>query len=692
MDADSLGATVRRLLLKYADLQSVSTWEYSSWDAAWNTLWATRRTLLSGLVAVGLCGLGIGFVFFRKRLFTQKDTLCIFIYMVVTVFLLESVQKMTKIDVQLDSTYQDVDVPVPIPLVRFGRWTVAQRAWCASGTLSAQIEKRTDDLRMGETAANAYRHLIRNNLLRKRGTGNALLTDDNDTLDGVGTSPPESAVLRVKVKPRRTLPEVRQSAEYCIFQGPPQKCTQDCLYLGTAEFAEAKQELAYIAEANRQYREIQKDIAADKKEYVRLSVDLMKNYQAFSKRSIFILDELETVGVSSVQMEKDIRSLLAKYDDLFSRTFTPSETQIVISPTSLCVKIGGGAKPYPKPYTSKPVGQSSITQENKIVIQETVRPASSYLLSPVTASLSETTWNTFHRSPKLSVSDPAVIGTTLTTSPVFKPKNRNSFFISAYTLLAICEIMMFIQVFLVLGVIIAAVLNRRLLYLCFYFAICASLALALLLSLSSLSFAASFAALCRRGLRCTSRSRVTPQPMQVADLIDLPQRALSQSIQDSEASLKSQIDALLLTNTSEDIQNLSSNLQRLFQVKKDFPLLLAGNANRNLVQQNALYSAANGMNQALNGLRRLDNRLRSTPWSSVFQSLAQISVLLNSDQPNTIARKRKALATLAGAPEIPDTRTCAGKETAICELKNRFDSLFIGLFLFSVILPLLIAI
>ncbi|EHY65090.1 hypothetical protein NERG_01536 [Nematocida ausubeli] len=262
-----------------------------------------------------------------------------------------------------------------------------------------------------------------------------------------------------------------------------------------------------------------------------------------------------------------------------------------------------------------------------------------------------------------------------------------------YTLIA-TEALIFIQVVLVMGVIFSIIFGMNWLYLAFYFSMCGSLIISLILGFIAFVNSTAVDSLCKSGLKCSIQASVAQDgaAIPVSRLIDVPEMALRDSITRSTNRLQKQINTVLTSNTFEEIQTIAGQLDRLFQIKKDFPNLIASNANREVVDKDAIYQAADKMNASLDSIKSLDKQIRNTGWTETFKKLSQVNILLSDTTYTKNIKKRQALSGLSNGTVITsDMSSCAGKEEAVCDLKRRFDSLFIGLFLFAVVLSIAIA-
>lgn len=795
MEPESLGQTIRNALLRYADVQRINTWDYRAFREVWNTVLSGSRTMIAAVVGAVLCLGAVGFILARKRAFTQKDTLCVFIYMVVTIFLLESVQKMLKINVTVDSAYANLEVIMPKSELFLGG--SGKKAWCESG-LDRELEARRDEQTMGPQGSKVYRRLLRNRMARKARPNQGTFVVDKASGQIVGESTPKG----YRIVGGSASAPIKSAAEYCIFRGPAQRCRKNgCLYLEADDFNEAATEMRYINKVNRDYAAVQRKMQRDRNSYTNYSVSLLENFRELAKIGELLKDELGSSGVSFKQMENSLSSLTQKYNTIFAADPANTTTEIAIDPSSICVSVSensAASKRYLRSRRRRAVADTlapaqTVERTEKVTIHDSFPTPSARSIEtrplarsarPVRAELpesDESDWaphngnasflctnddavadrrsrpfNSFLAALRSALVPKSWLRKPLSTRPVVSstelsgsangyssgysssyapgsttgssaglPDNRtpyppdsyspypptrhkrlvkslpadstvrpedNGFFWSISSTLSWAEILMFFQVFLVLGVIISVVFDLKILYLLFYFAICISLALVLVLGAYSFTYATGLSSLCREGLGCRNFLQAPPTAKKVSEMIDIPQRVLKDSVTQSENQLQNQIDTLLNTNTSEDLEELSAQLSRLRQLKGDFNLLLVGNPNRDLINKRQFYSYANKMNSSLNSLKSLDAKVRSGGWSDTFKELVQVNILITDTSRNGNIKRRETLLTMAGGTPNIDPASCSGKEVQVCTLKERFDSLFTGLALFSILLPVIIAI
>ncbi|KAI5161718.1 hypothetical protein NEAUS03_1731, partial [Nematocida ausubeli] len=621
-----------------------------------------------------------GFIIIRKRSFTQKDTLCAFIFMVVSIFLLDSVQTMRKIEISLDKSYKDIEINIPFS--SFFLNTPINRQKMCSTDFNSQLERSIDDIQLGEKASAAYRNLVRNNVLQKRPLAVAQL---NPALNNTSVvSLPVSAPI---------------NTEYCIYKmpsvGKPDPSCVGCQFLEEKEFVEAREDLKYIDTVNRQYQDIERNLVTAKGKYKTYSVDLMNNFKAFNKVSYFVRDELVAVGIDFKSIENAILELINKYEAIFSGS-VQNITKLQVDSDSLCVSIKNTET---KPFSSSAriVGKTPVRRRTSKVIvkeQETYRPNSMLVIKSGLAEdpSQQTIEDAIHQMVQSNIRMPADL--VPVTNAGTRSGGDDPFFTAMkYTLIA-TEVLIFIQVILVMGVIFSIIFGINWLYLAFYFSMCGSLIISLILGFIAFVNSTAVDSLCKSGLKCSMQASIAQDGavIPVSRLIDVPEMALRDSITRSTNRLQKQINTVLTSNTFEEIQTISGQLDRLFQIKKDFPNLIASNENREVVDKDAIYQAADKINASLNSIKSLDKQIRNTGWTETFKKLSQVNILLSDTTYTKNIKKRQALSGLSNGTTITsDMSSCAGKEEAVCDLKRRFDSLFIGLFLFAVVLSIAIA-
>ncbi|KAI5161073.1 hypothetical protein NEAUS04_0360 [Nematocida ausubeli] len=680
MEYKSLGSTLRSSLLKYSVMERISIWEFNEWNAIWMTMLSSARMISFFAITTIISVCSLGFIIIRKRSFTQKDTLCAFIFMVVSIFLLDSVQTMRKIEISLDKSYKDIEIKIPFS--SFFLNTPINRQKMCSTDFNSQLERSIDDIQLGEKASAAYRNLVRNNVLQKRPLAVEQL---NPVLNNTSVvSLPASAPI---------------NTEYCIYKMPsvgrPDPSCVGCQFLDEKEFAEAREDLKYIDSVNRQYQDIERNLVTAKGKYKTYSVDLMNNFKTFNKVSYFVRDELVAVGIDFKSIENAILELINKYEAIFSGS-VQNITKLQVDSDSLCVSIKNTET---KPFSSsaRTVGKGPVRRRTSKVIvkeQETYRPNSMLVIKSGLAEdpSQQTIEDAIHQMVQSNIRMPADLVPAINAST--RSGGDDPFFTAMrYTLIA-TEALIFIQVILVMGVIFSIIFGMNWLYLAFYFSMCGSLIISLILGFIAFVNSTAVDSLCKSGLKCSMQASVAQDgtAIPVSRLIDVPEMALRDSVTRSTNRLQKQINTVLTSNTFEEIQTIAGQLDRLFQIKKDFPNLIASNANREVIDKDAIYQAADKMNASLDNIKSLDKQIRNTGWTETFKKLSQVNILLSDTTYTKNIKKRQALSGLSNGTVITsDMSSCAGKEEAVCELKRRFDSLFIGLFLFAVVLSIAIA-
>lgn len=690
MENNSLGSTVRKGLLKYAIMERISIWDFNEWTAVWMSFLSSYRVSITIILAVCITLGSFGFIIIRKKVFTQKDTLCAFVFMVVSIFLLESVQKMLKIEVSLDRTYSNVEITIPFsPLIPN---TPTSRELICKDTFNDRLEKTKDQLEMGDRAADAYRNLVRETMLRKRPQKEPGLVQT--TIPGriIGVEGP---------------PQIRK--EYCIYRRREKesvlgrKCPK-CTYLNEKEFNEAKADLEYIDKVNKEYQEIEKNIEVSRNMYRKQSVELMKNFKDFNKLSYFVREEMGTVGISFSRIESAILHLVNKYEMIFAGG-PRKHTRLRTEGDAVCVTIEGEDKIEP-PREIYQVKQKVVKKKTKITEETGLSNIGRQLMILRTGLVGDSGDSYTRREKKepgtveeavhdmiKSNAEAPVLQRQMGDSYRTGKTKKDPFFRAMTYTLTVTEIVIFIQVLLVLGMIISIIFDRKWLYFVFYASMCGSLIASLVLGYIAFVNSAALSSLCQEGLKCDMQMGQSEERVQaIGNMIDMPERALKRSVEMSAEHLQKQINIVLTSNTAEYIQDIEGQVDRLFQVKKDFDLLISTNPHRRMVRKNEIYGAGEKIRKTLNEMKMLDKEIRGNRWTETFKKISQVGILLMPSTNRSNRKKREVLSSLSKNPTPVDGSSCSGKEQLVCELRDRFDSLFVGLFLFSVVLSVAIAI
>lgn len=699
MEYNTLGSTIRKSLLKYAIMESISIWDYNGWSALWMTFFSSYRISVTILVAACITVGSLGFIILRKKEFTQKDTLCAFIFMVVSIFLLESVQKMLKIEVLLDGTYSDVGITVPFsPLIINN---VRNREIVCRNTFNDKLETTADKMQMGERAAEAYRKLVKETMLKKRSNQNNSINSLNSPNNSQNTTEP----ARIS---RDTYPMIK---EYCIYKKNTQtqntKTCPGCIYLQEKEFEEAKADLQYIDRINREYEEIERDIAQSKDIYRTQSVELMKNFKNFNKLSYFVRDEMSAVGISLNRIERAILRLVNKYEMIFAQG-PKKRTKLTEKGDSLCIRVGPTEPADKHTYqirqkrTKKKIKITEETQTHSIgrgiVIRTGLIQGPEHSTHNITDSMTDnsthnmTVEEAVHDMIKSKAEAP-ILNSIQPEENRERETKTDPFFHTVKYFLTATEVLIFIQVLLVLGLIISIVFDKKWMYFVFYGCMCGSLLFSLFLGYSSFVHSSVLSSLCKSGLKCEGRTgSEIEQAKTVGSMIDIPEAVLKHSIERSEEYLQKRINTVITSNVSEEIEGIGGQIDRLFQIRKDFDTLTSTNIHRNLVRKEEIFETAGRIKKTLHEIKRLDRKIRGTKWTESFKALSQINILLSKTTGQSNRKKREILSNLSNHKTRADVNSCTGKEEAVCEMKERFDSLFVGLFLFSVVIAVVIAV
>ncbi|KAH9387391.1 uncharacterized protein NEMAJ01_2287, partial [Nematocida major] len=480
MAYESLGSTVRNALLKYSLFEQVSVWDFSQWDALWMTVLSSKRMMFSFFVTTVVIVCSLGFIILRKRSFTQKDTLCAFIFMVVSIFLLETVQNMLKTEISLDATYTDVSISIPFS--SFLTNTPQNRQKICSNGLDGKLEQKQDELKFGERASATYRRLLRSNLM-------------------MGAPASGASVGPVAQVPAYA----SQKTEYCIFktsQRLKNKDCQDCIFLENTEFDEAKADLIYIDGVMKEYQEIERNLEQSRLQYRQYSFDLMKAFKDLNRESYYARGELSTVGVDFGAMESAIIALVSKYDRMFAGV-SAKYSRLKVGSNSVCVSIGSAALPVSEPRKNLWVKRQTKTLS--IVKKRDAHPGTSLIVSSravaqpsVDASIADTLHDMIISNGGMS----AVYGPAGTAS---SSASKDPFFADMRFSLWLTQILIFFQVLLVLGVIISIVFDKNWLYCILYCCMCGSLIASLALGFVAFVNSAALSSLCKSGLQCDSQ-------------------------------------------------------------------------------------------------------------------------------------------------------------------------------------------
>ncbi|OAG30733.1 hypothetical protein NEIG_00245 [Nematocida sp. ERTm5] len=674
MEYKSFGSTIRNTLLKYAIMHNISTWDYSIWNTLLMTALSSIRMIIFVIFTVFITISSIFYIIVKKRRFTQKDTLCIFIFMVISIFLLDTVENMRKIEIYLDNSYTNIEISMPYSYYLINN-TLENENICK---FNRKLEKSEDDLKYGEKVSNTYIKLLQQNINNKHNRlinnnilNNRLITTGDRLING------------------NTTGDRLITTEYCIYNNN-NKCN-NCILLKDKEFKEVKSNLQYINSINKEYSDIERQLDMSKVEYKVKTVELMKNFKEFNKLTYFIREELETIGVNFNSIEDSIISLIDKYDKVFSGDIS-NITRIKIFDDSVCVSIKNNEKkPFYKNFYKKK-NLPKVKKTSTIIVEEkkTYKPPLMTLKNNIIQEdLSDEITNNIHDMVKSNIKIPTEF---LINENFDKSKDSNSpFFISVTYTLIITEILIFIQVLLVMGTLLAIVFDKKWIYMGLYCTMCGSLIFSLILGFVALTNSVIFSYLCENGLKCDLHQPIHTAVTPISNLLDTPDMILRDSINRSTNRLQKQINTVISTNTTEDIENILNQIDRLFQIKSDFKNFISNNPNGNLVNEDSVYNTASKIKSTLNSIKSQDKKVRDNNWTDVFKKLSEINVLLTDTSPNINRRRRERLSELSTGHST-EVSSCTSKEKSICDLKNRFDSLFIGLFFFSVILSVLIAI
>ncbi|EIJ88502.1 uncharacterized protein NEPG_00274 [Nematocida parisii ERTm1] len=354
MEYKSFGSTIRNALLKYAIMHNISIWDYSIWNTLLMTALSSIRMIIFIIFTVFITLSSIFYIIIKKRRFTQKDTLCIFIFMVISIFLLDTVENMRKIEIYLDNSYPNIEITIPYSYYLINN-PLENENICK---FNRKLEKSEDDLKYGEKVSGTYIKLLQQNINNKHNKiiSNRLINGNttgynNNRLNTTGYN--NNRLINGNTVGNRLING--NTTEYCIYNNN-NKCN-NCILLKDEEFKEVKSNLQYINSINKEYSDIERQLDRSKIEYKVKTVELMKNFKEFNKLTYFIREELETIGVNFNSIEDSIISLIDKYDKVFSGDIS-NITRIKIFEDSVCVSIKNNEKkPFYKNFYKKRIYQ-----------------------------------------------------------------------------------------------------------------------------------------------------------------------------------------------------------------------------------------------------------------------------------------------------------------------------------------------
>lgn len=754
MDVETIGRKARRALMRGASMHPISTWEYGATSVLADTVFSNGKTLAAAVVVIMIGTVSILLILLRRKRLRTKDTLCVFVYMVVSIFLLESVQRMKKIDLSLEeNVYADLDVEVPENafFVTVLLQTLGKRERC-KGSLDKKLEEKIEEVQMGRRAAEAYRDVIKRRA-KKAGSKKSAVIVDKETGEVLGetTLGDVAALSKVDVSLKDEAPPTRKALararalaparqmqmEYCIMKKTPStgEPREGCIFLENPEFEEAREEYMLIKKASGKYNAQRRKLDLERRGYRNTAISLMKHFKVFAKIGTLFKRELFEMNISLVQMERDVSEIVHKFDSLFAGEEIGSKLRIDIGANSICVKSQDRRSPLEKPMGQGAPGRvigpdlrrRLVGREMSLGIVSPLGVADTSVQEQATdigignrgANSEEVLLKTVEKTKKVKTLDqegiqpsfPDMFGLKIKSAlaldhhspeiddilyPGPSRKSENPLVLSMYRTISVTEILLFLQVFIVFGVISALVFDFRGITTLLYVAMAASLLVSVILGMYAFAQANSLSSLCRKGLGCHKRGPAwMPSGDSAGDpqLQNSPFSALRDSIHSAERELKKQIYRIISEDPLPEIETALEKISHLEHMRDDFTGLLVGNVNRDLISKDALYHSIDGMKASLGALKSTNKRLRESRIMDTYRDLAQMEVLLsNSSNTYLFKTKRNIVKNASGEAARLSNSTCEGKERTVCALKDRFDSLFLGLGLTSTVLIALLAI
>jgi hypothetical protein len=713
MDGVDLAAKTREVLMAHAERAPISLWEYGSLDTLFNTVFATARTVGATLLIVLIGVVSLATVVFRRRGVKTKDTICIFVYMIVAIFLLETAQKAMRTSLSLSAEYSDVTLYVPENI--FFRWRGLWRSSerCMEG-IDSNLERKMDEAKLGKRAADAYRSAIRRRAHAPLGSA---VVVDKKTGEVFG----EAAVGRS----RRCIPisgsSIGSLLEYCIINrgtGLGHRRGGRCIEMENSGFQEAKEEYTMVKRASEKYDSLRRELEGERREYRDGAIDLMNSFKQFKKSGVLISRELYEINAGLPEIEKAVQGIVSKFDALFQSIAQTPLLLIDIRQDAVCVKTDNRVlNKNPLEGRANGLGQETLEGGVGDTIMQVERRT--YYDIPAGANASAADGRVGRREPEntpleMDVSDTASrdkyfgggnafpLGQSLLTQSSLRAPSRisssisarrgqekNPFIRSVYRTLAIGQFVLFVEVALLFGLISSLVFDAKKVASALYMAMALFLLLSALLSVFLFSESAAMSALCERGLECSKRYGDEKS----FKLFDAPFGQLKTFVDKSEAALGRQIKQMIEIDPLPEIEELQLHLQKIEFVRDDFNAIVQGNLDREAINKESLYSSIDRMKRSLAGLRRTNKSMRGERVVEVYRGLVEMKIMLD----NTNSRykehvRRNMVRRSMGAQVLLDDSTCEGKERTVCALRGDLDILFLGNAIASIVLMLAIAI
>lgn len=682
----NLGRQIREVLLYRIDKYKVPSTSFTLGEGLWTILFSGKTILLLYITALVLSIGTIWHILRKKREIAQKDTFCLLAYIIGTVFILETARGIKKIDLNMSEDYSDLEVALPVPIVqagKFSRQSTVDRdiplggAAAAYRRLLTKTLREKDRMRGSKSITKEINRqeneidpaLVRSSLIQTSLLSRHILDNTNNNISKNrlnGRTPNALYVVQPVQQKTHILPPLKKETltEYCIHTGKKDSTNSD-LNIPESEFYLLKRDMEAVDKLSKEYKQIEKEVESNRREYRKVSVSLIESMGLLIKNAAPIEKELLSAGVGISSLERAVFALISKYDEILRRDTSATHMRISTSSKSICLYLsfpGVHLISPPKDQDKEHSGRPQVIAQ-KVFVQE-------HISTPLLVSSG------------LSKGASASNGDRENSMNSTGAKKKGiAYFEGIWTIVAAVEALMLVQMFMGLGAMLCIVLGQKRSYIFMYVCICVAFLFSLLLGLYALSYSSSLSVLCNRGLGCPRRSEGAPESAAAYE----PQRALSDALTRTGTALQRKIDLLIQNNTSGEIEKVSEQVERLFQLRNDLPLLTDKSPNRDRIREGLIYSAASTIEEALKSLKRIDKRIRSTKWSKVYSNLTKASALLGSSI--STHKRHSGLANAAHMSSALDTSTCTGKEEAICQISKRFDSLFLGLFLLSILLP-----
>lgn len=327
MDAQSLGEKARISLMKGASWYKLSMWDYRATDAVINTIFSGNKTVIVA-VAAGLLGV-VAFVLAaaRKRVFGPKESICIFVSMIVTLFLLEQIKNTKTLELSFSEKYGDVklDLPENMFFIQFVGSKAAER-----------VEKCNKDGLIRQRAEEKDKGMYTEMMRRKI----------NSSYSGPMGAQPQGALgeygrgkegVQGKRERERNVSDISDRSSFCISREGAPTNIKNPVIINASAFDRVIDEFRMARDVEEKYTKMKKGMVQEKKAYERKVQELLNSHRDFQEISPLMKKELLGMDIDPSDLSAKIKEVYRTFDSLFAGLEDLTLFSITMSRDSICL-------------------------------------------------------------------------------------------------------------------------------------------------------------------------------------------------------------------------------------------------------------------------------------------------------------------------------------------------------------------